>query len=87
MRIAYKFNAMKTFIVFCSISLFSVMITPAQTLTTLVWFDTAGRHQESLDSERPVGEQLLTHFYRSVTSLVRQGSYNVNGLRSMFKGA
>ena len=38
---------------------------------TLVWFDEAGRHQESLDSERPVGEQLLTHFYRSVTSLVR----------------
>jgi predicted dehydrogenase len=38
---------------------------------TLVWFDEAGRHQESLDSERPVGEQLLTHFYRAVTSLVR----------------
>jgi len=40
--------------------------------TTLVWFDEAGRHQESLDSERPVGEQLLTQFYRSVTSLVRR---------------
>ena len=39
---------------------------------TLVWFDEAGRHQESLESERPVGEQLLTHFYRSVTSLVRR---------------
>ena len=39
---------------------------------TLVWFDEAGRHQESLDSERPVGEQLLTHFYRAVTSLVRR---------------
>ena len=39
--------------------------------STLVWFDTAGRHQESLDSERPVGEQLLGLFYRSVTSLVR----------------
>ena len=39
---------------------------------TLVWFDEAGRHQESLDSERPVGEQLLTHFFRSVTSLVRR---------------
>jgi predicted dehydrogenase len=38
---------------------------------TLVWFDEAGRHQESLDSERPMGEQLLTHFYREVTSLVR----------------
>ena len=42
--------------------------------TTLVWFDEAGRHQESLDSERPIGEQLLTHFYRSVTSLVRRTS-------------
>lgn len=38
---------------------------------TLVWFDGAGRHQESLDSERPVGEQLLGQFYRAVTSLVR----------------
>jgi predicted dehydrogenase len=40
--------------------------------STLVWFDEAGRHQESLDSERPVGERLLTQFYRSVTSLVRR---------------
>ena len=38
--------------------------------TTLVWFDEAGRHQESLDSERPVGERLLTRFFRAVTSLV-----------------
>jgi predicted dehydrogenase len=37
-----------------------------------VWFDEAGRHQESLDSERPVGEQLLTQFYRAATSLVRR---------------
>ena len=29
---------------------------------------------ESLDSERPVGEQLLTQFYRAVTSLVRKTS-------------
>jgi predicted dehydrogenase len=41
---------------------------------TLVWFDDAGRHQESLESERPVGEQLLTQFFRAVTSLVRKGS-------------
>jgi predicted dehydrogenase len=39
--------------------------------TTLVWFDKAGRHIESLESERPVGELLLGHFFRSVTSLVR----------------
>ena len=38
---------------------------------SLVWFDTAGRHQESLESERPVGEQMLVQFHRRVTSLVR----------------
>jgi predicted dehydrogenase len=42
--------------------------------TTLVWFDEVGRHQESLESERPIGEQLLSYFYRSVTSLVRRTS-------------
>ena len=26
--------------------------------STLIWFDEAGRHQESLETERPVGEQL-----------------------------
>jgi len=41
---------------------------------TLVWFDEAGRHQESLESERPVGEQLLTQFHRAVTSLVRRNA-------------
>lgn len=40
--------------------------------STLVWFDSAGRHQEALDSERPVGEQLLMMFHRAVTSLVRK---------------
>lgn len=40
--------------------------------STLVWFDDSGRHQEALDSERPVGEQLLTQFHRAVTSLVRK---------------
>ncbi len=41
--------------------------------STLVWFDEAGgRHQESLEAERPVGEQLLTQFHRAVTSLVRR---------------
>ncbi len=39
--------------------------------STLVWFNEAGRHVESLESERPVGEQLLVHFHRAVTSLVR----------------
>ncbi|MBN2577997.1 MAG: Gfo/Idh/MocA family oxidoreductase [Pirellulales bacterium] len=39
---------------------------------SLIWFDAAGRHQESLETERPLGEQLLIHFYRSVTSIVRR---------------
>lgn len=49
--------------------------------TTLVWFDTAGRHQESLESERPVGELLLSQFYRDVTSLVR----STNNLQDCFR--
>ncbi len=40
--------------------------------STLIWFDEAGRHHESLDADRPVGEQLLTQFHRAVTSLVRK---------------
>ena len=39
--------------------------------STVTWFDDAGRHMESLESEAPVGELLLTHFHRAVTSLVR----------------
>jgi predicted dehydrogenase len=41
---------------------------------SLVWFDEAGRHRESLESERPVGEQLLSNFYHDVVSLVRKTS-------------
>lgn len=41
---------------------------------TLVWFDGAGRHQESLESERPVGETMLGQFHRSVTSLLRNSA-------------
>ncbi|MFM7207417.1 MAG: Gfo/Idh/MocA family protein [Planctomycetaceae bacterium] len=50
---------------------------------TLVWFDDAGRHQESLESERPVGERMLGHFHRMVTSLVRQTSGLDDTLRAM----
>jgi predicted dehydrogenase len=49
--------------------------------STLIWFDKAGRHMESLDSERPVGEQLLNQFHRSVTSLLR----NTTGLEDAFQ--
>lgn len=41
---------------------------------SLVWFDDAGQHTESLQDERPVGEQLLMQFHRSVSSLVLQPS-------------
>jgi predicted dehydrogenase len=42
--------------------------------TSLVWFDDAGRHVESLDDERPLGEQMLMQFHRAVTSLVLKTS-------------
>jgi predicted dehydrogenase len=48
---------------------------------SLIWFDRAGRHMESLESERPVGEQLLAQFHRSVTSLVR----NTSGLEDAYR--
>ena len=50
---------------------------------SLVWFDTAGRHQESLESERPVGEQMLLQFHRRVTSLVRSMSGIDDALRAI----
>lgn len=50
---------------------------------TLVWFDDAGRHLESLETELPVGEQLLTQFHRSVTSLVR----NMSDLDDAYRAA
>jgi predicted dehydrogenase len=51
--------------------------------STLVWFDQAGRHMESLDSERPVGEQMLSQFHRAVTSLVRSTSGLEDAYRAM----
>ena len=50
---------------------------------SLVWFDTAGRHQESLDSERPIGECMLLQFHRKVTSLVRPTSGLDDALAAM----
>lgn len=37
---------------------------------TVTWFDDAGQHTEQLRDERPLGEQLLMQFHRSVSSLV-----------------
>jgi predicted dehydrogenase len=42
--------------------------------TTLVWFDDAGRHQETLDTELSVGQQMLSQFHRAITSLVRKAN-------------
>jgi predicted dehydrogenase len=50
---------------------------------TIIWFDEAGRHHESLDSDRPVGEQMLLQFFRAVTSLVRRTSDLEDAYRSM----
>ena len=48
---------------------------------TLVWFDSAGRHQESLEHETPASHRLMLQFHRCVTSLVQrienlQDTYN-----------
>lgn len=51
--------------------------------STLVWFDEAGRHMESLESDRPVGEQLLTQFHRAVTSLVRKTTDLADAYRAL----
>jgi len=51
--------------------------------STLIWFDEAGRHQEALESERPVDEQLLTQFHRAVTSLVRSTADLDEAFRAM----
>jgi predicted dehydrogenase len=51
--------------------------------SSITWFDTAGRHFESLEHERPVGEQLFGQFYRAVTSLVRRTSDLDDAYRSM----
>ena len=49
----------------------------------LSWFNDAGQHNESLETERPVGEQMLGQFYRSITSLVRNQSGLIDAYRAM----
>lgn len=51
--------------------------------STVIWFDDAGRHQESLDGERPIAEQLLTQFHRAVMSLVRKSRDLEDACRAM----
>jgi predicted dehydrogenase len=50
---------------------------------SLAWFDSAGPHMESLESDRPVGEQLLLHFHRLVSSLVLQTSSLEDAYRAL----
>ncbi len=49
----------------------------------LIWFDDAGQHTESLDSDLSEGEQRLTHFHRAVTSLVQNTSDLEDACRAM----
>lgn len=50
---------------------------------SLVWFDDAGRHVESLETESPIGERMLRQFHRNVTSLVR----DLGGLVDAYEAA
>jgi len=49
----------------------------------LVWFNHAGQHRESLESERPAEEQLLFEFCRAVMSLVRSTKSLDDAFRAM----
>lgn len=49
----------------------------------LVWFDDAGQHTESLDSDRSLGEQMLLRFHRAVTSLIRDPSDLADAYRAL----
>jgi predicted dehydrogenase len=42
--------------------------------STVVWFDEAGRHQESLESERPASERLLAQFHRAIGGAAVKGN-------------
>ena len=51
--------------------------------SSLIWFDDAGQHTESLEYERPVGEQMLDRFYRAVTSFIRRTTDPRDAYRAM----
>lgn len=51
--------------------------------SNLIWFDDAGQHTESLDTERSVGEQMLDRFHRAVTSLIRKTTDPEDAYRAM----
>ena len=51
--------------------------------STLIWFDDAGQHTESLELDQPVGVVMLDRFHRAVTSLIRQQSDLEDAYRAM----
>ncbi len=51
--------------------------------SSLIWFDDGGQHNESLDAERAVGEQMLDRFHRAVTSLIRKTTDPEDAYRAM----
>lgn len=51
--------------------------------SSITWFDEAGQHSETLDHERPVGEQMLIHFHRAVESLVLKTSSLADAHRAL----
>ncbi len=51
--------------------------------SSLIWFDQSGQHSETLDYERPLGEQMLSQFYRAIVSLVRVSSDLNDAYRAM----
>lgn len=50
---------------------------------SLVWFDDAGQHNESLEQDRPLGEELLMQFHRSVSSLVLRSASLVDSIQAL----
>ena len=50
---------------------------------SLIWFDDAGQHTESLEFDHPVGVVMLDRFHRAVTSLIRQQSDLEDAYRAM----
>lgn len=51
--------------------------------SSLIWFDQNGQHSETLDYERPLGEQMLAQFYRAIVSLIRVSSDLNDAYRAM----
>ena len=51
--------------------------------SSLIWFDDAGQHTESLDSERAVGEMMLDRFQRLVNGSLAHSTDSIDAYRAM----